>query len=240
MGGPEADRDEGVTREGGCEVTAALAPFVVVTDDQRTPDWHQARVGRLTGTCAADMLATIKSGEAAARRDLRARLVAERLSGQSQEDGYVSKDMQRGADLEADAICAYELVRDVVVQPVGFLAHPDLLAGCSPDGQIANFAGLVEVKCPKTATHIRYLREQTVPRDYLHQITHNLWITGAQWCDFISFDPRLPEGGRLFIKRVMRADVDLAAYELCVRSFLAEVEKELAEVSALLGAGAAA
>ena len=219
-------------------MTASVLPFVVVTDEQRTPAWYQARVGKLTGTCAADMLTTIKSGEAAARRHLRARLVAERLSGQSQEDSYISKDMQRGCDLEADAICAYELRRDVVVQPVGFIAHPDLQAGCSPDGQVDGFTGLVEVKCPKTATHIRYLREQTVPRDYLHQITHNLWITGAAWCDFVSYDPRLPEGGQLFIRRVLRGDVDLTAYELAVRLFLGEVETEIADVQRLIATAA--
>lgn len=215
-----------------------MTPFRIVTTEQRTPEWHQARVAMLTGTCASDMLATIKSGEAAARRDLRARLVAERLSGQSQEDGYVSKEMQRGSDLEADAICAYELARDVVVQPVGFLAHHELSAGCSPDGQINQFEGLIEVKCPKTATHIGYLRSQKVPTAYLHQITHNLWITGAQWCDFVSFDPRLPEAARLLVRRVLRSEVDLKAYELAVRLFLNEVDADVADVLRLCGAAA--
>lgn len=216
-----------------------MKPFRVVTLEQRTPEWLAARVGMLTGTCAADMLSTIKSGEAAARRDLRTRLVVERLTGQAQDEGgFVSKDMQRGSDLEGDAIAAYELLSENVVQPVGFLAHPELPAGCSPDGQVSDYAGIVEVKCPKSATHLGYLRSGKVPTAYMHQITHNLWITGAAWCEFISFDPRFPEPLRLFVRRVNRADVDLKAYELAVRLFLSECDKELAEVSALAGAAA--
>jgi len=214
-------------------------PFVVVTDDQRSPEWHAARVGMLTGTDAGSMLATIKSGEAAARRDLRLSLVLERLTGQSQDsDGFISKEMQRGTELEPDAIAAYELRTDRLVRPVGFLRHVELPAGCSPDGEVNGFEGLVEVKCPKSATHLHYLRTGRVPTDYLHQITHNLWISGAQWCDFISYDDRMPEALRVFVTRVTRADVDLNAYELAVRLFLGEVDRELAEVQSLTGAAA--
>ncbi len=211
-----------------------MKPFVVVTEEQRTPAWHQARVGKFTGTCAADMLATIKSGEAAARRDLRARLVAERLSGATQEDGYVSKDMQRGTDLEPDAIAEYELVTDAMVVSVGFIQHPELPVGCSLDGQVNDYEGIVEVKCPKTATHIGYLRSGKVPSAYMPQITHNLFVSGAKWCDFISYDPRLPKGGRLFLRRVLASDVDLAAYELTLRLFLSEVDREAEEVARLM------
>lgn len=216
-----------------------MKPFRVVTLEQRVPEWHAARVGMLTGTCAADMLATIKSGEAAARRDLRTRLVVERLTGQSQEEGgFVSKDMQRGSDLEGDAIAAYELASENMVQPVGFLAHLELPAGCSPDGQVSDYAGIVEVKCPKSATHLGYLRSGKVPTAYLYQITHNIWISGAAWCDFISYAPQMPEGLQLFVRRVGRAEVDISAYELAVRLFLGEVDRELAEVQSLAGAAA--
>lgn len=216
-----------------------MKPFLIVTDEQRTEAWHKARVGKLTGTDARAMLATIKSGEAAARRDLRLTLVVERLTGESQDDAFVSKDMQRGADLEPDAICAYELATDTVVQPVGFLAHPELLAGCSPDGHVNDFSGIVEVKCPKSATHFGYWRSGNVPSDYLPQITHNLWITGAAWCDFVSFDPRFPEGLRLFVRRVRREDVQLSAYEQTVRAFLAECDAELDTLKQLAASVAA-
>lgn len=213
------------------------APFIVMTDDQRTDDWRKARVARLTGTDAADILATLKSGgEPAARRDLRVAMAVERLTGQSQESAFVSADMQRGTDMEPEAVTAYELHTDALVAPVGFLAHPELMAGCSPDGQIGGFTGLVEIKCPKSATHLGYLKAGKVPSDYLPQITHNLWITGAQWCDFVSYDDRFPEPLRLFVRRVHRADVDIAAYELAARLFLTEVEREVEAINALVAA----
>lgn len=211
----------------------------ILTTDQRTDEWRQARVGMLTASCAADMMATIKTGEAAARRDLRLRLVVERLTGQSQEDGYVNAAMQRGIDKECDALAAYEALTGNLVSPVGFLAHDTLPTGCSPDGQIDNFTGLLELKCPKSATHLSYLRTPgRVPKEYLHQIVHALWITGAQWCDFLSFDDRFPLPLQTFYVRVPRNETDLTAYEIMVRSFLAEVERECKEVDTLAGAAA--
>lgn len=210
------------------------APFIVVTDDQRTPEWHQARVGMLTGTDAKSMLATIKSGEAAARRDLRTSLVVERLTGKSAEDGFVSDAMKRGTELEPDAVTAYELATDRMVSPVGFIRHPELPTGCSLDGQVQNFAGIVEIKCPKSATHLSYLRGKRLPPDYVPQVTHNMWISGAQWCDFVSYDSRFPAELQLFIVRVLRSELDMAAYELAVRLFLSEVAAEEAEVRGLM------
>lgn len=207
--------------------------MIIVTTDQRTPAWFAARVGKLTASRAHNMLAKIKTGEAAERRDLRVQLVVERLTGQPQEDGYVSPAMQRGNAKEADAFAAYEALTGNLASSVGFLAHDELPAGCSPDGEIGGFRGLLELKCPKSATHLGYLRSRRVPSDYLAQITHSLWITGAEWCDFVSFDDRFPPALQIFHQRVNRADVDIAAYELTARLFLDEVEKETAEVSKL-------
>lgn len=181
------------------------------------------------------MLAKVKSGEAAARRDLRVRLVLERITGQAQEDGYANAAMQRGADLEPDALGAYELHSGLTVWPVGFCEHDSLLAGCSPDGRVGDFEGIVEAKCPKSATHLEYLRSDSAPSDYMPQITHNLWITGAAWCDFVSYDDRFPADLQLVVRRVHRDHVDLTAYELLVRMFLAEVDRELDAVQALRG-----
>lgn len=205
----------------------------IIACEQRTLEWYQARVGMFTASRAADMMATIKSGEAAARRDLRVQLVCERLTGQSQEDAYINAAMQRGIDKEADALAAYESFTGHLVRPVGFLAHDTLLAGCSPDGIIADYEGGLELKCPKTATHLSYLRGKALPKDYLHQVIHSLWITGAQWWDFVSFDDRLPEHLRLFHVRVTRDDTQMKAYELMARQFLAEVDREVEELSAL-------
>lgn len=207
--------------------------FVTLTAEQRTDAWRAARLGRVTGSCASDMLAKVKSGEAAGRKNLRIRLVLEQLTGQSQEDGYVSREMQRGIELEPAAILAYEVETGLLVRPVGFLAHPSLMAGCSPDGIVGSFAGLVEAKVPNSATHLEYLRG-TVPGNYLKQCQHNLWITGAPWCDFVSYDPRFPEPLRLKITRINLDEAQRLSYDLLVRMFLAEVERERNEVEGLI------
>lgn len=210
--------------------------MIVVCAEQRVPEWYVARIGKLTGTGAADMMARIKSGEAAARRDLRLRLVCERLTGESQEDVFVNAAMQRGIEKEPEAFAAYESATGHLVSRVGFLAHDTLPAGCSPDGIIGNYTGILELKCPKSATHLKYLRSREVPTEYLHQIIHNLWITGADWCDFVSFDDRFPPALQLFRVRVERKQADIDAYELMARAFLSEVEKECAELSGLVAA----
>jgi hypothetical protein len=176
------------------------------------------------------MLATIKSGEAAARRDLRMQLVCERLTGQPQEDGFVNAAMQRGIDLEPLAFAAYEAQTGAVAVRSGFLSHVSLMAGCSLDGHVGNFDGIVELKCPKSSTHLRYLREGGIPKDYLPQIIHNLWISGAQWCDFLSFDDRFPVDLQVFYVRVERDEKAIAEYEARALSFLAEVDTEVSSL----------
>lgn len=210
---------------------------------QRTPEWHALRCGRLTGTGAADMVAVLKSGkgEAAARRDVRLRLVVERLTRRSQDaGGFVSNDMQWGIDHEDDARRAYEAASGHVVRTgVGFVSHPELLAGCSPDG-LVGADGVVEIKCPKSATHLVTVRARVVPAEYLPQVHHALWLTGARWCDFVSFDPRFPRALQLRVVRVTMSDAERAAWEITVRNFLDEVARELADVEQLLVAPVAA
>lgn len=203
-----------------------MKPFRIIDTEQRSDEWRLARLGRLTGSSAADMLATIKSGEAAARRDLRLRLVCERLTGQSQDSTFVSAEMQRGIDCEPLALGAYETLTGRLVQRSGFLVHTDLMAGCSLDGHFGDFDGILEMKCPKSATHLKYLRAGVAPSDYLPQITHNLWISGAAWCDFVSWDDRFPEAMQTLIVRMNRGDVDIAGYEAKARAFLVDVENE--------------
>jgi predicted phage-related endonuclease len=213
--------------------------FSIIDVPQRSDEWHRARLGRLTSSRAADLMAKIQKGEAAARRDLRVQLVVERLTGQSQDGGYQSPEMARGVEKEPEALIAYEAATGQLIQRTGFLAHNDLMIGCSLDGHVGDFVGLVECKVPKSATHLRCLRANTVPSDYLYQIAHQLLITGAAWCDFISYDDRFPAPLQLFIKRVYASEVDLAAYELAVTLFLSEVAKEVEAVQAL-AAGVAA
>jgi hypothetical protein len=214
-----------------------MPEYVELTATQRTPEWLAARCGRLTSTGAPDMVARIKTGEAAARRDLRTRLVVERLTGIPVENGYRSADMQWGIDHEAEARHAYEAETGRVVREVGFLAHPELLAGCSPDGLIGT-DGILEIKCPKSATHLMTLRSRVIPVEYLPQIHHALWITGRTWGDFVSFDPRFPAPLQLVIVRLVLPIEQRRAYELVVRLFLSEVDREFAEVQHLLPAAA--
>lgn len=205
--------------------------FTIITAAQRSPEWFAARAGRLTGSRAADAIDFTKTkGESAKRRDYRYQLVAERLTGLPQEDGFVSEAMQRGIDKEDAALGAYELVTGRAARKTGFLAHTELLVGCSLDAHVGEFAGIVEVKCPKTATHIKYLRDGKVPDDYLPQILHNLWIAGAGWCDFVSFDDRLPEHMQVFVVRVERNEKAIAEYATKAMQFLDEVELELASL----------
>lgn len=200
--------------------------FAVCLADQRSEEWRHARCGRLTGSRAADMLATIKSGEAAARRDLRLQLVCERLTGQPQDDVFVNAAMQRGIDCEPLAFAAYESMTGQVVHRSGFLAHTEHMMGCSLDGHLDDFAGILECKCPKSATHLKYLKDGTLPKEHLPQITHNLYVTGAAFCDFFSWDDRFPPALQTFLVRVTREDVDLKDYEAKALAFLAEVQRD--------------
>jgi predicted phage-related endonuclease len=225
VGTVEADR-------GGGE---AVTPFTVLGCQQRSPEWFAARCGRVNSSDAADMLAQIKSGEAAARRDLRTRLVVERITGQAQDsDGYVSKDMQRGIELEADAFAAYEAATGTLVRRTGFIRHDGLMIGASLDGDMDDLSRLVELKVPKSATHLGYWRGGVLPSTYRPQVTHQLYVTGAESCDFVSFDPRFPPTLQLFMVRVERSAVDLAAYELALSLFLSEVDREVEDVRKLM------
>lgn len=208
--------------------------FTIHDAEQRTPEWFQARLGRLTGSRAGDMLASIRSGEAAARRDLRIQLVVERLTGQPQEEPFTNAAMQWGLDHEAEAFAAYEAYSGNVARRTGFLTHTELMVGCSLDGDVDDFAGIVEIKCPKSATHYGYLKSGAVPANHMPQLLHNLWVTHAQWCDFVSYDPRMPEHLRLFVCRVPRNDIDVIAYGRTAEKFLDEVDAECAAMTALV------
>ena len=201
--------------------------------EQRTSDWFDVRLGKLTGSSAADMLATIKSGEAAARRDLRTRIVLERITGRGQEDGYVNAVMQRGIDLEPAAMAAYEMLTGQIALTCGFVSHDSMPAGCSPDGYVGEWQGLLSLKCPKSATHLGYLKSGVFPKDYEPQMLHELWITGAEFYDFLSFDDRFPDELQAFYVRVPRDEAAVQAYAVKAEAFLAEVDEELAFVRTL-------
>lgn len=200
--------------------------MTILPVDQRTEAWRLARLGRLTGSRAKDMLATIKSGEAAARRDYRWDLVCERLTGLPAEDGFVSKDMQRGIALEPLAFARYEALTGCLVRRTGFVVHDEYLAGCSLDGDVDGCTGVVELKCPRTANHVKAIRGGCVPSEHLAQLRHNVWVSGAAWADFVSFDDRVPVNLQMFRVRVYRDVLNIDAYEDDALTFLDHVANE--------------
>jgi len=189
---------------------------------QRTEEWYQARLGCLGASSIADMLATTKSGESASRANLRARIVAERLTGRPQET-YTNAAMQHGIDTEAEARAMYEVAVGVMVAETGWHKHPRIdWCGASPDGLIED-CGLLEIKCPNTATHIDTLLSKRVPAKYLPQMQWQMAVTGRQWVDFVSYDPRMPPDLQLWTVRVARDDARIEQLEVEAEKFLAEV-----------------
>jgi putative phage-type endonuclease len=195
--------------------------------EQRTPEWFAERRGKVTASRVGDMLAKTKSGWGAGRHNLMGELIAERLTGKSTEK-FTNDAMQWGSDTEADARAAYQFEKAVLVAEAGFVPHPTIeMAGASPDGYVG-IDGLIECKCPLTSNHIEILLGQSVPSKYIWQIQMQLACTQRQWCDFVSFDPRLPENMSLFINRVQRDDEAIAYMEKEIAVFLSELEEKLA------------
>ena len=192
--------------------------------DQRSEEWFAARLGKVTASRLSDVLATIKTGEAAARANYRIELVAERLTGKST-PGFTSAAMQWGVECEPMARSAYETETGLIVTEVGFVDHPTIaMAGASPDGLVGD-DGLIEIKCPETKTHIETLTSKKAPSKYIPQMQWQMACTGRQWVDFVSFDPRLPEHLMLEIITVDRDQLLIDQYSEAVSIFLAEVSK---------------
>ena len=194
---------------------------------QGSPEWYAERCGKVTASRIGDIIARTKTGPSTSRANYMAQLIAERLTG-NVERGYVSPEMAWGSEKEADACDAYAFMHDADLEEAGFVLHPKISdAGASPDRYVGA-DGLVEVKCPLTATHLDTLLGAGVPQRYQAQIQWQLSCTGRSWCDFVSFDPRLPPSMRLFVRRVPRDDDVIALLEKEVRTFLAELEAKVA------------
>ena len=192
-----------------------------LTVEQGSDEWLQARVGIATASKFADIMARTPAPIANYKSDL----VQERLKGEPVSN-YRSPDMQWGTDNEPLARLMYALHNpDEEVRSCGIFLHPELKCGASPDGLIGE-DGILEIKCPKTSTHIETLHKKTVPAQYYWQVQGQLWLTGRKWADFVSYDPRLPENASYFCKRVERNDEDIAKLEAKVRDFLLQVEEE--------------
>ena len=197
--------------------------------EQRTEEWFEARMGCVTASRTADVMAKTKSGYAASRANYMAELICERLTGERQ-GGFSSAAMQWGTETEPQARMAYEIITGATVVETGFVLHPEIAGfGASPDGLIGD-DGLIEIKCPNTATHIDTLLADKVPTKYIIQMHVQMLCTGRAWCDFVSFDPRLPIDLHMFIKRVERDDKLAEEIVTEVQSFLADMEAKIAKL----------
>lgn len=207
--------------------------------EQRSNEWFNARLGKVTGSRVADLMAKTKTGYSASRANYMAELVVERLTGQ-QAERFTNAAMQWGTDVEPQARAAYEFLTDRPVVETGFVLHGSILDfGASPDGLVAD-DGLVEIKCPNTATHIETLLNEAVPGKYVTQMQAQMACTGRAWCDFVSFDPMLPGDMQMWISRVQRDDAMIADMEREISAFLNELEAKVDGLRARYGLGKAA
>jgi putative phage-type endonuclease len=204
--------------------------------EQRTPEWFAMRAGKVTASRVADVMAKTKSGPSASRANYMAELIVERLTGEPAAR-FTNAAMEWGTEKEPDAIAAYEFMHDATVSPAGFVLHPDSLeTGASPDGFVGD-DGLIEVKCPNTATHIETLLSRKVPGKYNAQMQWQMACTGRAWCDFVSYDPRLPAHLSMFVQRVERDEAFIADAWAEVSAFLSELSAKMKELQGLYPSG---
>ena len=197
--------------------------------DQRTDEWFAARLGKVTASRISDVMAKTKTGYGASRANYMAELIVERLTGQKG-DSYQNAAMMWGTNTEPLARAAYEAHRGVLVEETGFVPHPSgAMTGASPDGLVGD-DGLVEIKCPNTATHIDTLMSDDAPPKYFAQMQWQMACTGRAWCDFVSFDPRMPEEMQLFVTRVERDDTWITMAEEAVQAFLSELDEMVSKL----------
>lgn len=192
--------------------------------EQRTDEWFSARLGKVTGSRVADVMAKTKSGYSASRQNYMAELICQRLTGR-QEERFTTAAMQRGTDLEPKARAMYMLETGEIVLETGLVLHPDIPDfGASPDGLVGD-DGLIEIKCPNTWTHIETLKSGEPKREYFIQMQAQMACTGRQWCDFISYDDRLPDDLAYFQTRINRDDAFIADMLSEIRVFLSDLEE---------------
>lgn len=207
----------------------------IVEVDQQTPEWLQMRCGMFTASRAADVITKLKKGDyRKSRQDYLWELVCERLTGRAEEH-FVTPAMDWGTENEPWARAAYELAMDCEVEPGQFAIHPTIeYFGASPDGLVGD-DGVIEIKCPNAGTHIGYLKAGVVPEEYKPQMLAQMACAERKWCDFISFDPRMPANLRFFCIRFERDEEKIAEIEAEAKKFLAEVAITIQELNALRG-----
>lgn len=205
--------------------------MILCPHPQGSPEWLADRCGVASASRFAAVMATIKSGEAAERRNYRTDLIVERLTGRPLEC-FTTAAMRQGIEREPDARRAYETATGALVEQVGFCRHDSLMAGASPDGLIDDEGGL-EIKCPERSAHLRYLQQDMEPPEYTWQIHGGMWITGRAWWDFVSFNPDFPEHLQLVVRRIKRNEDAIKKLADEVTRFLSEVDAEVKRVNGL-------
>ena len=199
---------------------------------QGSPEWHQARLGKVTASRISDVAAKIKTGWGASRAKYMGELIAESLTHEPT-PSFSNAAMQHGTDTEPQAAAAYAFYTDAELELVGFVDHPKIdQAGCSPDRLIGK-DGLVEIKCPQTSTHIDTLLSGSIPKKYIDQMQWQMACTKRKWCDFVSFDPRMPPETQLFIQRVERDKERIKELEEMVVEFLTEMNEKIDRLTKL-------
>jgi putative phage-type endonuclease len=202
---------------------------------QGSDEWIKARVGSLGASRLAEVIARTKTGWGSSRANLMAELLVERLTGRPAER-FTNAAMIWGTEKEPEARTAYEFETNQEVQQVGIYPHPTITGThASPDGLVGD-PGLVEIKCPQSAAHIETLLGGNVPDKYITQMLWQMACTGREWCDFVSFDPRMPENMRLFVRRIERDEIRISAHEKDVREFLGELDTKVAALVSTYGA----
>ena len=207
--------------------------------EQLSPEWFAQRCGKATASRISDIVAKTKSGYSTSRANYMAQLVVERMTNQVAES-YTNAAMEWGIENEGFARAAYEGKTGILVDEVGAIDHPTILkSAASPDGLVVDIdngsLGCLEIKCPNTAQHISTLLGEEVAKKYYDQMQWQMACTGRYWCDFVSYDPRMPEGLQLFVKRVPKNDTYLAELEVEVIQFLKEVDDKVNKLNALKG-----
>jgi len=204
--------------------------------EQMSEEWFAARVGKCTASKINDVMARLKGGgEAAGRRNYRVQLAVERMTGQKAET-FCSGPMQWGVEKEPFAREAYEFVTGRSVEQVGFVDHAHIeMAGCSPDG-LVGADGMIEIKCPNTSTHVEWLLAKSVPSEHLNQMLFQMDCCKRQWCDFVSYDPRMPVALQLFIVRLVRDEAAIEKIRYEVIALLEEVSEMVAQLENAIAA----
>tara|TARA_R110000824_G_scaffold16891_4_gene69365 strand:- start:2857 stop:3471 length:615 start_codon:yes stop_codon:yes gene_type:complete len=198
--------------------------------EQRTDEWFATRLGKVTASKVSDVVAKTKSGYGASRATYMSQLLVERLT-KTRTEFYSNAAMQWGTDTEPQARAAYEFITNNSVVEEGFISHPTIeMSGASPDGLVDDL-GMLEIKCPNTSTHVQTLLDEKIPKRYVDQMQWQMACAEREWCDFVSFDPRLPDGNDFFCTRLKRDDKRIADLESEVTDFLDELSTQIVKLN---------